>query len=607
MSKVFGMFESTTFAKALAADEGVRVTQKHEHMEPYVQNRKTLVIGIPSIYEHDLYMEQLHSELSKVMRETQFFYDLEYKEDSLQEIIRRILQGQRTEYNMFGQYAGRDRILRNRYSNRVRNNGGISNVCSALGASSPTVGALMYCDCMLRNEWQGYITGDCPPELEDEVRRIWPIVMDSWLQLDSKKALETLIDRIIHEEEEEEQGEQDGEETGEGTGDSGEGSSGGRTGESEETGEPSGESPESTDESTGDDEGQSDKDEGDSSGGGDEAGGEGAGGGEPDNNYRLAEEELTGSRESTQGAENLTGGGSATQLADMGLIKDAKQVNDYEHKMTGADYCPSSAEDIQLMDITKGLNPRDPKVRSINQTLGTFSLSKKIRKYLLSVSQVGYDYGLKKGKLCNKNISRIYAGGNQPRIFKERQAFRIKQDTAVFILGDCSGSMGGTKYDTSAACQISASETLQALKIPHAMGMFSTGGSRIYHMVLKTFEDMFVSRDKLVDRYSDGAIRSGCNADGEAVVWAATELAKRKESNKILIVLSDGYPAHTRGDDEFLKAVVGDIRDNSSMHILGIGIMSEAVSSFYPEYRVVNKVEDLESVLLDLLKEKIIA
>jgi hypothetical protein len=163
------------------------------------------------------------------------------------------------------------------------------------------------------------------------------------------------------------------------------------------------------------------------------------------------------------------------------------------------------------------------------------------------------------------------------------------------------------RYSTSAACQIAMSETLQSLRIPHAIMQFSTGGGGIKHYDMKFFNESFVSRDKLIKRYSSSHIYMGSNADGEGVTEAAQMLARRPESNKILIVLSDGQPAFGFGDDDrFLKDTVASIEDSKIMDILGIGIQTRAVRAYYKDCEVVDNLTDLEGVLVSLLRDKVL-
>jgi cobalamin biosynthesis protein CobT len=206
--------------------------------------------------------------------------------------------------------------------------------------------------------------------------------------------------------------------------------------------------------------------------------------------------------------------------------------------------------------------------------------------------------------LCGRQVSRIYTGEPQPRIFKERNSSRITTDIAVFILGDCSGSMSDMKYVTSAACQILLSETLRDLQVAHMCTQFTTDNYGLVHYITKHFDEPNVSRDTLLKRYTSGDIDMAANGDGESITWAATLLAKRPEKRKLLVVLSDGTPAFSYGDDyQYLVDVVKEIEKSRIMDIVGVGILTDAVQHFYKDNRVVNKVQDLERVIFELLKD----
>ena len=72
------------------------------------------------------------------------------------------------------------------------------------------------------------------------------------------------------------------------------------------------------------------------------------------------------------------------------------------------------------------------------------------------------------------------------------------------------------------------------------------------------------------------------NIDGESIQICGDRLLSRPEKGKIMIVLSDGFPA-ADGDREeqksHLKAVVENLEKR--MKIVGIGIDSTAVRSYY--------------------------
>jgi cobalamin biosynthesis protein CobT len=258
--------------------------------------------------------------------------------------------------------------------------------------------------------------------------------------------------------------------------------------------------------------------------------------------------------------------------------------------------------------------PNDRAERSIRELLKDNTLSRSVRRYLIANKQVGYEYGKKRGKICAKNISRLYSGSptEQPRIFKERNSSRVHLDTAVMILGDASGSMSGfatggaSKYHLSAACQIALSSVLVPLQIPHAMIQFTTTGDSVMHYNMKSFDESKVNTETLINRYGSSTINMNSNSDGESLLYAASILAQRPESRKLLIVLSDGAPAHMGGDDEYLKDVTKMLEDTKGLELVAIGIRDENVKYFYKQYRVVKDLEQLEPQLLEVLKENLL-
>ena len=650
---VFGIEESSKFARALANSEGIRVTQKGENITPYSMRDGSIIVGTPSIYHHDEYMGNLHREISKQTKDMSFFHSVETEENSLQHLAKNILQAHRTEYHMEGEYQGRDRILREQYSKNMKDAGGIQKVIEDVSRDNKTAAAMLYIGNELRNDWQGYHHVEMPKGIASEVKRLSPMLEDEWLSLNSKESLETLLQRIQYEEQQEEEQQDDGDSEGDGSeggkgsgdgqgaaqeedGDVPEGEEGESPGDGEQDaeGEPgeaegdhSGDPEESSEGSGGDgepDDSTSDDDQGDDGDDGDsgedeqdsEGGDSGSSGGQPDSSE--VSEQGSDPSGATEGQGSETDGDTEVSIAhnhhgateasvslkDIGLIKEPVEVLEYVNE-NNVPYVPR--DDVRYTDVTQDTHSETSYTKAITRSLASFKLSKRIRKYLISMSQTGYQYGMKRGKICPKNISRVYAGHQQPRIFKQKLATKIQKDTAIFILGDCSGSMSNERYTTSASCQVAISETLQSLQIAHMMMQFSTGGVGRAHYIMKRFEERYVSRDKLINRYGSSQIYMGCNADGEAVTDAAQKLAKRDEKNKILIVLSDGAPAYGYGNDhQFLVDTVKEIEESKVMDIIGIGIQTTSVERFYKDSKVVNRLEELEGVLLNLLKEKVL-
>jgi hypothetical protein len=229
-------------------------------------------------------------------------------------------------------------------------------------------------------------------------------------------------------------------------------------------------------------------------------------------------------------------------------------------------------------------------------------------------------------------------------------------ETAVEILVDCSGSMGGSKADLARKTAIAMHMALQACQITHEVTGFTTLQSdetdcnewvgekkaeydklfRLMRAALKEAEehgadvgdfaraicgwsgndtadgDLMVPFHAVFKSWSSNDARSlmkidglDQNLDGEAVLWAARRLAMRPERRKVLFVLSDGLPAGSRDNAQghrYLEEAVQRVVD-SGMEIYGIGIESSAVQRFYPQWWVANNADDLISIAMSGLTE----
>jgi cobaltochelatase CobT len=92
------------------------------------------------------------------------------------------------------------------------------------------------------------------------------------------------------------------------------------------------------------------------------------------------------------------------------------------------------------------------------------------------------------------------------------------------------------------------------------------------------------------------------NVDGVSIEKAGRELLKRPEKRKVLMVLSDGepndgYSCIQGGLERHLKNVINSLAAQG-VEVFGIGIESDAVSSYYPDYAVLNDVADLEKEVI---------
>lgn len=237
--------------------------------------------------------------------------------------------------------------------------------------------------------------------------------------------------------------------------------------------------------------------------------------------------------------------------------------------------------------------------------------------------------GARRGKKFDqRRLAHWAEGSDDDRLFRYMEQ-GVRHDTAISMLWDCSGSMGSASQprNKAALARIAAVAFHEALKrcksVAHEVLGFNTGGD--YSQPLRDLIWKDEQRGEDLSRYSrleeldnrmvfvpfgcdDGRplvhITGGAaNRDGECVLWAARRLAQRPEKRKILIVGSDGHPQGARyhkTEKEYLREVVLRVMA-AGLEIYGVGIMSDAVRSYYPHYQVINDVQELPRAVMTLL------
>lgn len=239
----------------------------------------------------------------------------------------------------------------------------------------------------------------------------------------------------------------------------------------------------------------------------------------------------------------------------------------------------------------------------------TTNFSNKLKRYLLILSKDKYSYGKKKGYLHNKNLYRVTlkdAGSYSSKIFKQKKESYIL-DTAISVLIDMSGSMGGRKIMDAAHSAILLNDSIAKLGVSVEIAGFTEKTYGPIHYLFKSF-DKKCEAEHLKARIQKGTKCMEENADGDSILFAYHRLKERKEKKKILIVLSDGQPAAYGGHGiyGFTQKVVDHIQKEGIVEIYGIGIQSNAVKQFYKQHCVINKSSELEETLLSVLREKLL-
>lgn len=214
------------------------------------------------------------------------------------------------------------------------------------------------------------------------------------------------------------------------------------------------------------------------------------------------------------------------------------------------------------------------------------------------------------GQISDRELWRTAIGDKN--VFRKRQK-QTEINSAVTLLIDCSGSMIGHKIKVASATAMIMAETLSLVGVPFEVlgfnqitGSLSSsdaerirelGYTRIYPLnnyIFKSFKQTLDRRCKSLI----GAIPNIelCeNIDGESLRWSARRLALRKEQKRILIVISDGYPAGYSEYDvhEDLTTVCNTIEQSGEVSLFGIGICSDAPERYYSNYAIIDDPSEL--------------
>ena len=99
------------------------------------------------------------------------------------------------------------------------------------------------------------------------------------------------------------------------------------------------------------------------------------------------------------------------------------------------------------------------------------------------------------------------------------------------------------------------------------------------------------------------------DSDGGLAVWAAERLLAQRARRRILMVLSDGYPATGDGNPAILRtdlrARVDALRERR-VELIGVGILDDSVEAFYPVSSVVEHLHDLPAAAFSVLSDTLL-
>ena len=302
----------------------------------------------------------------------------------------------------------------------------------------------------------------------------------------------------------------------------------------------------------------------------------------------------------------------------------------------GAPYLVYSRDFDKIARYEPAPEFRDSWLISLDDKVGKMVgvMQKDIERMMAARSRVMHVPGFRSGRLHAGSLHRLTTGDD--RVFRRRQESKSKE-TAVTLLIDNSGSMNGPKMETAMQIGYALSLTLERVGIKHEVMGFTTlhvsraGGlssaeceaeserigkefTRYEPLYMPIFKDFTERLNPAVKkRFADAINRQHFlrnNVDGECIEIAAKRLLSQFEARKVLIVLSDGSPAaYTHEPVALYEDCAKAVRNVTAMGVetIGIGVMTDAVTRFYPKHVVLHRIADLPKMVMGHLSAILLA
>ena len=195
-----------------------------------------------------------------------------------------------------------------------------------------------------------------------------------------------------------------------------------------------------------------------------------------------------------------------------------------------------------------------------------------------------------------------------PLIFDKKKP-KEKHSAAVMLLVDESGSMSGRRIEQARIASVMLAEAMAEAGIPCCIVGHSGDERYAYSVELEHYTTF---KNTKSDRRTLPYIRARCqNRDGPAIRWAASQLKKRPERKKLLIVISDGSPC---ADDYYNEEAIYDtksaIREAKRLFdvagiILEAGTATDTLHTMYgDDFVECSNASDLKNKIMKVIRQE---
>ncbi|MGH1543417.1 MAG: cobaltochelatase CobT-related protein [Arenicella sp.] len=247
--------------------------------------------------------------------------------------------------------------------------------------------------------------------------------------------------------------------------------------------------------------------------------------------------------------------------------------------------------------------------RISQQSVNHHRLARYLQQLFSSPQLSGWTFGEEEGYLDSTRLTRLLTSPDDRRLFRKEMG-KPSADCVVTILLDNSGSMTHHSEEVAALVDTLTRALEQAGMKTEILGFttgqwnggkafkdWSTNGkpknpgrlNELTHTIYKVAGTPWRrSRQAIAGLLKSELFREGI--DGEALQWAVSRLAKRYESKKIIMMISDGSPMDTatqmanedRYLDRHLKQVAKEIEDRPDINLCALGVGLD-LSAYYSQ------------------------
>ena len=197
-------------------------------------------------------------------------------------------------------------------------------------------------------------------------------------------------------------------------------------------------------------------------------------------------------------------------------------------------------------------------------------------------------------RLNGKKLHRLSV--SDPRVFV-RQDERQAPNTALHLLLDCSGSMGGHRIQVALDATLALAIALERIPgVSRAVTAFPgvSGDDAFVSQMIRHGESARARARTFVDCHRGGTPMTG------AIWFAAADLLARRENRKVILVVTDGDPDSRASTVDIVQKCTA-----AGVEVIGVGI-GVYTAHLFPVGITINGVADLKTQLFQVAENLLI-